>query len=62
MSPIGTVYVVTRAGRRIEAHNYKLKSVAQERAAQLHQMLKHWDDPDMNKVEVVRTSKPNQIR
>ena len=62
MTPGGMVYVVVRDGRRVEAHNHKLKRVAQERASDLYAMLKYWNDPDMQKIEVIRTSKPNQIR
>lgn len=58
----GMVYVVARDGRRIERDNYKLQRDAQERASQLYNMLKYWNDPDMHKVEIIRTDKPNQIR
>ena len=56
------VYVVTRAGRRIEPDNYRLNSEAQARATALYKVLREWDDPDIHKVEVVCTSKPNQVR
>ena len=56
------VYVVTRAGRRIEDTNYESKANADERARALRKCLKEWDDPDVEKVCIVKTNKPNRIR
>lgn len=56
------VYVVTRAGRRIEPENYAVRKSAVDRAARLRMILKEWNDPDVSKVEVVSSSTPHKIR
>ena len=56
------VYVVTRRGRRVEPDNYIHKEEAQHRAQQLFDQLKQWKDPDRNKIRVVQTETPHQIR
>jgi hypothetical protein len=57
-----TVYVVTRNSRRIEDCNYSSKEEAEVRAEALVEMLKKWNDPDLNKVRIVETSTPVKIR
>jgi hypothetical protein len=57
-----TVYVVTRNSRRIEDKNYSSREDANQRAQQLVDTLKKWKDPDVSKVKVVETEKPNKIR
>jgi len=55
------VYVVTRRGRRVEPDNYQEKEDAQVRAKKLFDQLKDWNDPDRNKVSVVKTATPHKI-
>ena len=62
MPNFSKVYVVRRAGRRIEPENYKSKQAASDRASQLYMVLKQWGDSDMDKIDVIYTAKPNQIR
>ncbi|NDG52657.1 MAG: hypothetical protein EBY39_06495 [Flavobacteriia bacterium] len=56
------VYVVTRNSRRIEEKNYSSKEEADTRAQKLVDTLKKWKDPDLKKVKVVHTDKPQKIR
>jgi hypothetical protein len=55
------VYVVTRRGRRVEADNYQEEDDARVRAQKLFDQLKQWNDPDCNKVNVVKTATPHKI-
>lgn len=55
------VYVVTRNGRRVESLNYFSEGAAKDRANALKKMLKYWRDPDLSKVEVIRTERPHKI-
>lgn len=55
-------YVVTRCGRRTEDKNYENAADAAHRADILRNILKKWDPPQSQKVEVVKTNKPHQIR
>lgn len=55
------VYVVTRRGRRVEPDNYREKQEAKARAQQLFDQLKQWNDPDRNKISVVKTTTPHKI-
>ncbi len=56
------VYVVTRRGRRVESINYQTHAEANRRASALYAMLKEWDAGDADKVDILYTDKPNQIR
>jgi hypothetical protein len=55
------VFVVTRRGRRIEDKNYKTQAEALYRADCLYSTLKEWDPDDLNKIEIVKTSRPYKI-
>ena len=55
------VYVVTRRGRRVEPDNYQEEEDARVRAKVLFDQLKDWNDPDRNKVNVVKTQTPHKI-
>ena len=56
------VYVVVRAGRRIDPENYPTHALAQERATALRAMLKQWNDPDVSNVAIIPTPDPYKIR
>lgn len=56
-----TMYVVTRAGRRIEPQNYENEKDAQKRAAALVDMLKKCSPQCVGKVGIVKTKNPNTI-
>ena len=56
------VYVVTRNSRRIEEKNYSTKEEAGIRAEKLIKVLKKYKDPDLKKVEIVKTDKPYKIK
>lgn len=55
-------YVVTRNGRRIEPENYAFKEVASRRASALYEVLRHFGDPDAQRIEVICTDRPYRIR
>jgi hypothetical protein len=57
-----TFYVVTRNGRRIESKNYLDFDQAKSRAEKLISMVQSWDANSINKVTIVKTSKPFNIR
>jgi len=56
-----TFYVVTRNGRRAWPKNYWTIAEAQGHAQKLIQSLKHYKDPDVNKVIIMETQDPNSI-
>ncbi len=55
------VFVVTRRGRRIEETNYKTQPEALYRADCLYSTLKEWDPGDLDKINIVKTSRPYKI-
>jgi hypothetical protein len=62
MSKSKTVFVVTRDSRRIEEENYNTREAAKDRVDALAYMLKRWRDPDLRKIEIVKTTEPRKIR
>ena len=54
-------YVVTRDGRRTSPTNYWTIDRARQEAVRIRAMLKKWNDPDVRRVEVIKTSDPNSI-
>ena len=56
------VYVVTRDKRRIEEKNYSTMHAAESRLKALQKVLKEYDPSGLNRIGIVCTKKPNQIR
>mgnify|MGYP001314518653 CR=1 FL=1 len=54
-------YVVTRDGRRTSPINFWTIDRAHKEADRLRSTLKKWNDPDISRVEVIKTSDPNSI-
>lgn len=54
-------YVITRNGRRSSEDNYWTITEARGAAARLRAMLRHWKDPDVGRVEIVKTAEPHLI-
>lgn len=55
-------YVVTRNGRRVEPHDYMDADEARSRALILMNQVKQWDPNSPNKIEVIKTSQPINVR
>ena len=54
-------YVVTRAGRRTSDKDFWTKDEADAAAMRLRKVLRHWEDRDFNKIEVIKTADPKSI-